>query len=91
MPDKYEFRRFADNINHPWFNDIEIDLQRIWMSPNRFLLCILCVILMNIDETSFFQTKDWQHHNNQSNDHSQDPIPSHLKHKMVLFYIMRMD
>ena len=55
MPDKYEFRRFADNLTHPWFKDIQSDFKQLWMSPNRLLLCILCLLLMNLDDTTIFQ------------------------------------
>ena len=62
MPDKYEFRRFADNLNHPWFNDIRRDFKKLLSSPNRFLLLMLCIILMNIDEETFFeQGPDWKY------------------------------
>lgn len=55
MPDKYEFRRYADNITHPWFKDIQTDFKSLLLSPNRLLLCILCIILMNIDDSTLFE------------------------------------
>jgi len=62
MPDKYEFRRFADNLTHPWFNDASCDLKQIWFSPNRLLLCILLILLLNIDDTNLIESgPDWKY------------------------------
>mmetsp|Transcript_32730 Transcript_32730/g.52382 ORF Transcript_32730/g.52382 Transcript_32730/m.52382 type:complete len:245 (-) Transcript_32730:126-860(-) len=69
MPDKYEFRRFVNNLTHPWFNDIKSDLKQLCMSPYRLLLCILCLVLMNIDEATFF-------HRN-SNNTTSSPLHHH--------------
>ena len=57
MPDKYVVGNYIRNVNHPWFNDIKSEFKQLRMSPNRLLLCILCIILMNIDETTFFETE----------------------------------
>ena len=55
MPDRYEFRRYADNLTHPWFEGVRSDFKSLCKSPNRLLLCILCIILMNLDESIYFE------------------------------------
>ena len=46
---------FADNLTHPWFEGVRSEFKSLCKSPNRLLLCILCIILLNIDESIYFE------------------------------------
>jgi len=86
MPDKYEFRRFADNLTHPWFDDASCDLKQIWFSPNRLLLCILCILLLNVDETNLFEPgPDWKYDDVDPDDEAKGPYPNATDFGVVIF------
>eukprot|EP01083_Nonionella_stella_P222475 793841_1 len=78
MPDKYEFRRYAGNLNHPWFTDIKLDFQQL--SLNRILLCILCILLMNIDDNTFSTHSKLSHNINHTSSNTNNshtlPLPT---------------